>query len=122
MKCPNCAKEMPDDMTFCGYCGTNISLPKGPPLIQQLADHSEPLGELIERIVAAIAELWVKPAEQKLRHRTYLSLLVIALVAVVVVLAWWLASSGALDPTFAFLSGTVLGSLITLVGDLMLSD
>lgn len=122
MKCPTCSKEIADDVTYCGYCGGNVKKPQGPPLIEQLAEHAVPLGDLVERVAKAIGELWVKPQEERLKHRTYLSLLVMALVALVVAMAWWLASEGTLDPTFSFLAGTVLGALITLVGDLMLSD
>lgn len=122
MKCSKCSKEIADDMTYCGYCGGNVKTPQGPPLLEQLAEHAVPLGDLVERVAKAIGELWIKAQAEKLKHRTYLSLLVISLVALVVIMAWWLASEGALDPTFSFLAGTVLGALITLVGDLMLSD
>lgn len=123
MKCPRCNKDNPEDLSFCGYCGANLKQPQGPPLIQQLADNSDQLAALVERVAKAIENVWIRPNETREKHRTTISIIVVTLVAIVVLCTFWLASKGILDSaSFTFIAGAVLGSLITLIGDLMLSE
>lgn len=123
LKCPNCGKDVPDDMALCGYCGALLKDATKPSIIQLLAENAEPLANLAERVVRSVGEVLVKPEEKKFINRTLLAGAVLCLVGIAVVFSYLLARDGIIDGgTFAFSMGIVLGAMITLIGDLLLYE
>jgi uncharacterized membrane protein YvbJ len=123
MICASCGKENAEGLLFCGYCGSSLSQTKGVPLLEQIARNSEPLAKFAERIIAALSEALVKPQERQYRQRSIIATGIIFIISVIIVLSYLLTRDGILEGSgFAFIVGIILGSIVTLIGDLLLTE
>lgn len=118
MICDKCGKEIADDMIYCGYCGLQTKGEKKS-LVQDLADNADGLSILAERILKAFSDMHEKSSKKVLQ----ISSVVLFLIALVTVLTYMLADQGKIDSgAFTFLMGTIIGALLTFLGDVAFSE